>query len=398
VVIATDGRIGVSAIVSASVPGSVRVVHTQDVVHMARNIAAAKLPGGERAVSLSAPSITNLLTPFANAPSVAAIDSLFVDLTAPEPVRAIFNRYELAARTQMSNYIMANLVDQNVRITWLGPYIDAPRFRKPDTQAVESFNAAILKLGMRNVPIRAALLKILPHHQFIYNAIRDKIGVNLPPGTPNSCLELHPDLYPHFGSLAFSVQKAIREVPTMKVTAVGGQQALVQALVGQSSFTVDGAKRSCSCGVPQTVGIPCVHVCAVAHAGGGARTIAHFTAHGLLRAHLFEAFSYKCTMVAIDVQSLAKDGLVKGPLRKADGSTVTAKKKRGPKKNGKRTASVGEHEKDERGTSASSSTAQTSSTTTTSTTTVAPAKKRKQVCKKCGAEGHNSKTCGKTKK
>ncbi len=107
--------------------------------------------------------------------------------------------------------------------------------------------------------------------------------------------------------------------------------AIVQTLREQAAFNVNWAERTCSCGLPQTLGVPCVHVYAVEReVQVPPHVVAQFTARGVLRAHLLSAMQHKIKPVAINMSQLQRDGLRKGPVVLADGSTQSAKKRGRP--------------------------------------------------------------------
>lgn len=262
----------------------------------------------------------------------------------------------------------------------------------------------MLAMGMRHAPPRAALAMVLRYAAERYEALKSCVGIGAATGL--HAIVLNNELVPFYGSLGEQAIKQKALVPGVKsvdlsVAVLGN--AIVHMDREQAAFSIDWLKRSCTCGVPQTLGVPCVHVFAMADRPAAPQhAIAQFTAPGVMRAHLLSAMHHKIKQVAIDMSTLRRDALRKGPILLADGTAQSTTKKRGRPSAEKRIPSTGEDAKRKRPATAAAAAASTSSaaaassTSSAATTTAQLEKKKKpQVCGKCKQPGHNAARCGK---
>jgi hypothetical protein len=357
-------------------------------------VAAAKDAMKNKIVHMSWVAISSILARFAVVRTAHELNALLNDLVAEKPKSDLFKKYDVAPRKELSEYMFKELLTYDMRSRWMSLYVRVPRLDIYHSQSVESFNAVLLKMGARHAPLCAALYLILQYLAERFDAVKRFIGIGASDGLQS--IVMREELKPFYGTLG---QRALEQ--RQLLPGIGRVQlafdsdgrangnAIVQMLREQAAFNVNWAARTCTCGMPQTLGVPCVHVFAMAREEQAPQhVVAQFTARGVMRAHLLSAMQHKIKPVAIDMSRLLRDGLRKGPVVLADGTTQSAKKRGRPSAE-KRIPSTGEEQQRKRPAEAAAAAASSSSSS------AQPEKKRPQVCGKCKQPGHNKASCGK---
>lgn len=379
VITVTDNRAGLRELVERlPTAGLAPFISQLDVPHLARMVAAAKDDKKNKIVHMSWVAVCSILARFAVVRTEHELNELLNDLFAEKPKSDLFKRYDLAPRRELRAYMFNVLLRSDMRSRWMSLYVRVPRLDIYHSQSVESFNAVLLKMGARHAPIRAAFSMILQYLAERFDAVKRFIGIDAPEGLSPDVMPIA--VKPFYGTLgqrALEQRQLLSGVGRVQLALDSGGRAngnaIVQMLHGQTAFSVNWAARTCTCGMPQTLGVPCVHVFAVAREEQAPlHMVAQFTARGVMRAHLLSAMQHKIEPVAIDMSSLQRDGLRKGPVVLADGTTQSTAAKRGRPPAEKRILSTGEE-----------------------LSSAQPEKKKKpQVCGKCKQPGHNKARCG----
>jgi hypothetical protein len=380
VVIAHDDRNGVDELVNKA---SSKFVNWLDLCHIARNVA------GDKTLQICAgwPAILKTLRPIALSKTTAEFDKEMADLVKAPPEGAAL---DLAQRQKLHGYIIRRFVKR--ARCWVAFYCSAPTYGLQTTNNVETHNAVMNTIGVRNMPIRAAVATLLAWAAEKFHEIQQ---LTTPP-TDDTLIRwpLREELLPLFGRLGedfLKTQTALSTVKNSNLSADGlGGQVQMQDL-STFNVTITGTVGRCSCGKPQTLGVPCVHVVRIwtmrARPTG---FLGLFIAPGLKQADLKHSVYGQAGACSIDMALLARDKLFKPAAAKTNGEPLAQRK--GRQQGEKRKKSIGEHANSSTATAASSSTT-TATPAAAASAADAPAKKQVHHCGLCKQAGHNARSC-----
>lgn len=255
VICMSDGRNGLSAIIeSTALSGGTKMHQTRDLVHLSRNMAALKNAHGASLLGLKSSTIYELIRPVAEARTRPKFDAALSELAIPTRQAHAITVPDQATRDRLVRLLrskyMAEPGDNGVqRSAWIQAFCPGPRFGMLTSNMSESLNEVMNSCYCRHIGITRALYGILAWAHNHWNVIRHHLD--------SKVVQAGLPLYGSMGSLSLKFKEEAAGADVF----IRGEAYFVSSRRGGATVKLQPYK--CTCGIPSSLGIPCMHVWAV---------------------------------------------------------------------------------------------------------------------------------------